>query len=336
MTGNTEHNAPSGETVAARSESQAPDDPSSDPLPESESVAAQDSWWNENVERDQEATRPLNAVYSPADSHIELLSSSDGVARIPVLFAATQRDIGKLRHINQDHVFAMVSTLPREDSDMQVGLFVVADGMGGHEGGEIASQLAVSSIVRMVLAHFLVPALEETFSAALQDLIIEAVQEANRVIWNRAHDLGIDMGTTCTAALVVGRTVYIGHVGDSRAYMYAEGNLRQLTNDHSAVGRLIQLGQLDPSEAREHPLRSQLYRSIGQQEEVHVDFIQCPLATADYLLLCSDGMWGMIDETCMIDVLSSAEHPNAMCQALIDQSNAAGGDDNISVVIVQL
>lgn len=295
-----------------------------------------DDWWNASVEVDQEATRPLSAVHTPADSHIELASSSGDATRIPFLFAAAQRDIGQIRQINQDHVYAMVSTLPREGSDMQIGLFVVADGMGGHQGGEVASQLAVSTVVRMVLANFVVPALEESISTTLQDLVIDAVQEANRVIWNRAHDMDIDMGTTCTAALIVGRTLYIGHVGDSRAYLYDQGSLRQLTNDHSAVGRLIQLGQLDPSEAREHPLRSQLYRSIGQQPEVHVDFIQCPLANAAYLLMGSDGMWGMVDEACMIDVLATNASPNEMCQSLIEQCNTAGGDDNISVVIVQL
>lgn len=227
MTGNTEHAAATDHTAQTPLESETPDQALPELLPSAESLAMTDSWWNDPVEQDQEATRPLSAIHSPADIHIELSSQND-VTKVPVLFAAAQRDIGQVRHINQDHVYAMVSTLPREDSDIQIGLFVVADGMGGHEGGEIASQLAVSSIVRMVLAHFVVPALEEDFSAALQDLMVESVQEANRTIWNRAQDLGIDMGTTCTAALIVGRTVYIGHVGDSRAYLATEGTLRQL------------------------------------------------------------------------------------------------------------
>jgi serine/threonine protein phosphatase PrpC len=252
------------------------------------------------------------------------------------LATAAQRDIGRVRSINQDSIFACITTLPRESSDVTLGLFIVADGMGGHDGGEIASRLAVTTVARHLLTELVLPALADNFTDALQPLLIAAVQDANRVIWEQAQLAGSDMGTTCTVALLLGHALYLGHVGDSRAYMATPTGMRLLTTDHSAVGRLIQVGQLDPSEAREHPLRSQLYRTIGQHPEVVVDFIYQPLGDATQLLLCSDGLWGLLDDEVLLDVLDHALWPQDACRELIARANLAGGDDNISAVVVTL
>jgi serine/threonine protein phosphatase PrpC len=144
------------------------------------------------------------------------------------------------------------------------------------------------------------------------------------------------MGTTCTAALLVGNGLYLAHVGDSRAYLLQPGGPRLLTADHSTVGRLIQLGQLDPSEAREHPLRNQLYRTIGQQPQVMVDFIYQPVGQSSHLLLCSDGLWGLVDEAQMAQAILRSPWPQDACEELIALANLAGGDDNISAVVVAL
>lgn len=285
---------------------------------------------------DLEATRPLPAKNAPAEEHIELASTSLAPTHTPGLLAAALRDVGMLRSVNQDHVYALTTTLPRGESDMLMGLFVVADGMGGHDAGEVASLIAIGTIARMVLADLVVPALEESFGAALQQLIVDAVREANRAIWDHGRSTGLDLGTTCTAALVIGRTLYIGHVGDSRAYLVEDGQIHQLTTDHSAVGRLIALGQLDPSEAREHPMRSQLYRTIGQTADVHVDLVQRPLGNASHLLLCSDGLWSMLDDPAIASMIAAAVRPEDACRQLIDAANAAGGEDNISALVVQL
>jgi serine/threonine protein phosphatase PrpC len=250
--------------------------------------------------------------------------------------AAALRDVGRVRSINQDSVFTLLSALPRESADIQMGLFVVADGMGGHEGGEIASRLAVATVVQHVLSQLVLPALNDEFAAALQPLMVEAVEQANRAIWQQGQAMGSDMGTTCTAVLLLGSALYIGHVGDSRAYALESDGLRQLTSDHSAVGRLISLGQLDPSEAREHPLRNQLYRTVGQHPEVHVDFVYHPLGEASHLLLGSDGLWGMVHEGEMAAELLAAAWPIDACRALVARANAAGGEDNISAVVVAL
>ena len=217
-----------------------------------------------------------------------------------------------------------------------MGLFIVADGMGGHHGGEIASRMAVSTIARYLLAELIVPALADESSEAIQPLIIAAVQEANRTIWDYAQSLGSDMGTTCTVALLLGRALYLGHVGDTRAYLATPTGMRQITNDHSTVGRLIQVGQLDPSEAREHPLRSQLYRTVGQMPEVLVDFGYEQVGDATHLLLASDGLWGLLDDELLLDVLQHQQWPQDACSELIARANLAGGDDNISAIVVSL
>jgi len=279
-----------------------------------------------NGETEPAGTQPL-AADMPA---LVALRSQRGLA------AAAQRDIGRIRTVNQDSVFALLTTLPREGSDITIGLFVVADGMGGHDGGEVASRIAVNTVAHEILAELILPALADNVGEALQPLIIAAVQQANRAIWEHAQMVGSDMGTTCTVALLLGHTLYIGHVGDSRAYLATPTGMRVLTSDHSAVGRLIQVGQLDASEARDHPLRSQLYRTVGQHPEVQVDFIYQPVGDATHLLLCSDGLWGLLDDEVLLDVLEHTSWPHDACRELIARANLAGGDDNISAVVVTL
>jgi PPM family protein phosphatase len=275
----------------------------------------------------EESTRPLTAADIPM---LAAVRSHRGLA------AGALRDVGRVRSANQDSLFSLITSLPREGNDLAMGLFIVADGMGGHHGGEIASRMAISTVARYVLADLVMPALADGTAEALQPLVIAAVQQANRAIWDHAQSIRSDMGTTCTVALLMGRALYIGHVGDSRAYLATPTGLKLITNDHSTVGRLIQLGQLDPSEAREHPLRSQLYRTIGQQPEVAIDFIYQPIGDATHLLLGSDGLWGMLSDEVLLDVLEHSIWPQDACHELIARANLAGGDDNITAIVVTL
>ncbi len=281
----------------------------------------------------QSVTEPLDATHQIEDGQAPALSahrSAQGLA------AMAARDIGRVREINEDSVFAMLITLPREGIDLSVGLFIVADGMGGHQGGEVASRLAIRTVIHHVLSQLVMPALDDTMTTALQPLMVSAVQAANQAIWDTAQAMGTDMGTTCTAALLVGHGLYIAHVGDTRAYLYEPDGLRQITSDHSTVGRLIQLGQLDPTEAREHPLRNQLYRTVGQQPQVMVDFIYQPVGLSSHLLLCSDGLWGMVEDPALAQALVRSPWPQDICNELIALANLAGGEDNISAVVVSL
>jgi serine/threonine protein phosphatase PrpC len=275
----------------------------------------------------EDGTRPLTAADIPT---LAALRSHRGLS------AGALRDVGRVRSINQDSLFSLITSLPRESSDLAMGLFIVADGMGGHHGGEIASRMAISTVAQQVLGELVMPALADGTTEALQPLIVGAVQQANRAIWAHGQTIGSDMGTTCTVALLMGRALYIGHVGDSRAYLATPTGLKLITNDHSTVGRLIKLGQLDASEAREHPLRSQLYRTIGQQPEVAVDFIYQPIGDATHLLLGSDGLWGMLDDDVLLDVLEHTIWPQDACHELIARANLAGGEDNITAIVVTL
>lgn len=252
------------------------------------------------------------------------------------LAAAALRDRGRVREENQDHVFALITTLPRGGDDVSVGLFVVADGMGGHQDGDIASSLAIRTVVRHVLSHFVLPVLNEQMADDIQSLMITAIEEANYTIWEQAQRSDSDMGATCTAALLMGDAIYVAHVGDTRAYLLEDGAMQVMTTDHSAVGRLIALGQLDPSAARDHPLRNQLYRAIGQDSQVQVDFVYQSLNASTHLLLCSDGLWGLVHEEQMVEAITRSPWPQDACRELIALANLMGGDDNISAVVVSL
>lgn len=245
------------------------------------------------------------------------------------------RDLGRVRRSNQDSVFSMLLSLPDGEHDHPVGLFVVADGMGGHEGGEVASRRAIETVMVTVLEQLALPAMaDEDPGNALPVLMVSAIQEANARIWKEAQERGTDMGTTCTAVLMVGEGLYIAHVGDSRAYLATAAGLRPITTDHSTVGRLIEMGQITLDDSRTHPLRNQLYRTVGQHPDVQVDSIYQPLEGVSHLLICSDGLWGMVDDDELAAIIAESPWPQDACQRLIARANLAGGEDNISAVVV--
>lgn len=324
---------------------------SEDMPPEQPTAPASDhadpAWWSD-VSGESDGTRPLDthAVLAQAETtdrrpgETEPLDDDTALRETPppppAIAAAAMRHIGQVRATNQDAIYTLISSIPREAGDATLGLFVVADGMGGHEGGEIASRMAVAAVARRVIADLLIPAIEGTINVSLQALMVEAVQDANRAIWEHARLTGSDMGTTCTAALLLGRSLYIGHVGDTRAYLIDTGGIHQLTTDHSAVGRLIEMGQLDPTEARDHPLRSQLYRTVGQHPEIAVDLVFQPIGDATHLLLASDGLWGCVEEETMLRIVRGIESPQRAVRALVDAANRAGGPDNIAAILVRL
>jgi serine/threonine protein phosphatase PrpC len=320
----------------------------SDPSPAEQSSDKPDTAWWSGESDANDGTRPLDtrAVLAQADTpdrrpgETEPLDDDTTLRETPppplAIVAAAMRHIGQVRETNQDAIYTLISSIPRETGDATLGLFVVADGMGGHEGGEIASRMAITAVARRIIAELLVPAIEGNINVSLQALMVEAVQEANRVIWEHARLTGSDMGTTCTAALLLGRSLYLGHVGDTRAYLIDAGGMHQLTTDHSAVGRLIEMGQLDPDEARDHPLRSQLYRTVGQHPEVAVDLVFQPIGDATHFLLASDGLWGCVEEATMMRIVQSIDSPQRAVRALVDTANRAGGPDNISAILVRL
>lgn len=243
-------------------------------------------------------------------------------------------DVGQVRSTNQDRVFALLTSLPAPGGQLQLGLFIVADGMGGHDSGAEASTCAIEVVAGQVLQELLLPVLRQEPPEAIQTAMRDALLAANRRILDEAILQGSDMGTTLTAALVLVERLHIAHVGDSRLYTYGKEGLRVRTRDHSVVARLLELGQIKPEEARHHPKRNFLYQSIGQQEEINVQVDSFSLEGCSHLLLCCDGLWGSLTEETLVESLERKDDPQEICETLVREANAAGGEDNISVIVV--
>ena len=253
------------------------------------------------------------------------------------LSAGVGLDPGKKRQgkPNEDFVFAAQGTIAAMQEPF--GLFVVADGMGGHVNGQEASCLATETIVDDVL-----PQVREGLmdGASWGELLRHGVERANFVVYQRNQQLtGSSMGTTVTAALIVGPEVFVANVGDSRTYLYQPGQgLAQLTRDHSTVAQLVEMGAITRDEIYTHPQRNEIYRCLGAAPSVEVDVFRETLQDGAVLLLCSDGLWEMVpDEQRLADVLSSSwASADYMAERLVQLALAAGGRDNIGLMVVRV
>jgi PPM family protein phosphatase len=225
-------------------------------------------------------------------------------------------DPGRVRRRNED---AFVIDPP---------LFAVADGMGGAQAGEVASRLTAAAFREYHEADGLPP----------DERVQAIIQEANRRIYERAHaDSGFSgMGTTVTAALLLGGRVTIGHVGDSRAYRIRDGALEQLTDDHSLVGDLMRSGRLTPEEADAHPQRSVITRALGTDPEVDVDTVTVDVRAGDLFLLCSDGLTTMVADEDILGILAAAPTLDDAARELVRAANTGGGEDNVTVVLFRV
>jgi serine/threonine protein phosphatase PrpC len=245
-------------------------------------------------------------------------------------------DVGKVRGHNEDAVLVVETHQEGDQSRAHFGLFAIADGMGGHQSGEVASALATrvvaSHIVQQVQLPILAQEEHSTDRPSLNQILIDAVNQANSTVTVAAPG----GGTTLTCALLLGRSAHIAHVGDSRAYIVSEQGLEQITRDHSLVDRLVELGQLTSAEAANHPQKNVLYRAVGQSGTLEVDTYLRSIPPGCGLLLCTDGLWGLVSEEQMAKITAEAPSPQAACQALIAAANAAGGKDNATAVLIQL
>lgn len=205
-------------------------------------------------------------------------------------------------------------------------IFVVCDGMGGHEAGEIASEIAVGTIASRA---------QSVSDAASLGQIVE---EANLQIMQAAQEgRGKEgMGTTCTAAYIKGETLSIAQCGDSRAYLLHQGNLQQLTRDHSVVADLIEMGEISTEEARTHRWRSYITRALGLDAYVKPDLYEINIASGDRLMLCSDGLYSMVSDRAIAETLGAYPDPQRCADELVEQALSAGGNDNITVVVVDI
>ncbi len=210
---------------------------------------------------------------------------------------------------------------------MRPPVFAVADGMGGHQGGEVASQLTVEHI-REVADVAPVPD---------QAHMVAAIERANTTIRRdaRAHPDLYGMGTTCTA-VVVDVAIRIVHVGDSRAYRFRDGRLDQLTEDHSLVASLVRAGNLGASEARTDGRRNIVTRALGAEDEVRVDRVETDRASGDRVIICTDGLSGQVSDEAIARVLAETATPARAADRLVELANAAGGEDNVTVIVIDV
>jgi len=244
--------------------------------------------------------------------------------------------VGVVRDHNEDCLLTLEVQRAQLSENHPLGLYVVADGMGGHEAGEIASELAVSTVGRVIANNLMLLWMDGKPSANYEDLLKEAFQEANRVVHNYRSSSRTDMGTTLVAALIVGSEAFVANIGDSRCYYLNREGLKQVTVDHSLVERLVATGQITREEARVHPQRNYIYRTVGDKPQVEVDTFKVSLKPGDYLVLCSDGLNSMIEDEQIWQAVLDNPHPQAACEELIRLANAAGGDDNVTVIVVQV
>lgn len=225
-------------------------------------------------------------------------------------------DVGRVREGNEDSYLA------------NDPLFVIADGMGGHLAGDVASATAIEVIQERT----------DDIRADDPQTLAATVKEANRAIWSKAGDDPSlrGMGTTCTLVLLDGATAQIAHVGDSRAYLFHDGELKQVTEDHTLVGRMVREGRLQPEEAERHPQRSIITRALGVDEEVEVDLLTLDLTEGDRLLVCSDGLSSMLSHGSIEETLAETSDAQSAAELLVERANEAGGEDNITVVVIDV
>jgi PPM family protein phosphatase len=226
----------------------------------------------------------------------------------------------------------------RDGQSLPVGLYVVADGMGGHSAGEVASACAIDTLAGLLLRKALAPGFEGDGQVATPDygaLLTEGCQAANAAVFERARQAHTDMGTTLVAALIAGDQAWVANIGDSRAYQVSGPGIRQITLDHSWVARLVAAGKLTPEQARTNPERNLIYRTVGQSPQVEVDLYRPAVAQGDALVLCSDGLHTLVAESAIRDVVLAATDPQAASVQLVELANQAGGNDNISVIVVR-
>jgi len=224
-------------------------------------------------------------------------------------------DVGRARQRNED------SYLLRDP------LFAVADGMGGHRGGDVASSLSVETVSDVDLPE------EGSFP-----VLVEQIKRANQAVLERGEaDRTLrGMGTTFTAILVEGDKAHVAHVGDSRAYRLHDGALQQLTEDHTLVQRMVREGKLRPDQARHHPQRNIITRGLGVDDDLEVEELTLPLLGGDRLVICSDGLSGMLDDDQIQGILADHPDPQAAADALVEAANEAGGEDNITVIVLDV
>ena len=251
------------------------------------------------------------------------------------LICAGMTDVGRAREHNEDDFYL---------SDGREALCVVADGMGGHRSGEVASAMAIKAIVEyyretMSEANFAEEAEEgETEVDLIQRRLKQAVQSANRAVFKAASQSEVykGMGTTIVSGYFTEQGIYLAHIGDSRAYRYRDGELSQCTEDHSLANEYVRMGILSAEEVEYFPYKNVITRACGLTEYVEVDVDYADLEVGDLFLFCSDGLTDMVDDDVITEMIEEEDDIETLCESLVERANENGGADNITVVLAKI
>lgn len=276
----------------------------------------------------REETRPIVSIGQPQKiKHEE-----------PVMWAAKRCHVGAVRERNEDSCLVFTNETGGHFQLMPFGMYIVADGMGGHQNGHVASKIASRTAAQYIIEHIYLPLLNvddsgRSTAPPIQEALNTAVERAHHAVYEAMHET--DSGTTLTIALVLGRRLYVAHVGDTRLYLLAEGDLEKVTTDHSLVQRLQDVGQLTAEQATVYEYRHVLLRAVGQGEELTIDTYTRRLPPTGKLLLCTDGLSGLVPEFEMNMILQQDRSVDRIAEELFETAMEAGGYDNITAVVVE-
>ncbi len=252
------------------------------------------------------------------------------------LHAWSAGSVGKTRDHMEDSAFALTMDLNLPERSITLGIYMVADGMGGHDNGEVASKTAIQTSVD-ALNQTLIDPLRQGNPLPSQQEVLAMVESAFTLAQEQVLQTVSGGGTTLTLALLLEKHLYFGHIGDSRLYLRSDhADFHPLTQDHSLVRRLVDLGQVSEAEALDHPQRNVLFRALGQTDGFKVDLGHLDVVEPSQLLLCSDGLWGMAEEEDILKVIKTAHSGGNPADRLCELANNAGGADNISVIFVEI
>lgn len=241
---------------------------------------------------------------------------------------------GKVRKNNEDSLLDIELSRMNQGIIQPICLVAVADGMGGHASGELASSLVIDAIAQ--IGAFEMVALQNPSFEEFGDWVKRAMQSANQAVFEARREAGNDMGSTLVLGLMIGSQAYFGHIGDSRIYLVNSQVIKQLSTDHSLVQHLVSTGKISQEEARFHPQRNVIYRSLGEKAEVEADYFNQQIFPGDRLLFCTDGLTNLVDDPKIQDIIVEADSAQAACDQLVQEANTAGGEDNISILLLEV
>ncbi|MBN1219573.1 MAG: serine/threonine-protein phosphatase [Anaerolineae bacterium] len=284
--------------------------------------------------------QPKTEPEPPAITHPEVTAQEEAQI-IPAeqlsfgLHIGKMTNVGKVRERNEDSLFTVESFIQYDYGHELFGLLIVADGMGGHQKGDVASSVAARATANFILRDVYLPCLvssnQNATSPPINEVLVSAVERANALV----REAVPDGGTTLTAALIMGHNAYIAHVGDTRAYFIDQTKIKQITEDHSLAQRLKDIGQATPEQVAQ--VDHVLYRAVGQGSTIEVDTYLQHLPPGSSLLVCSDGLWkGVNDDEMLKEIVNTSATPQEACQRLVAVANKNGGEDNITGLIVSM